>query len=398
MATYELQASEAEQKITAAGYSTSTAEAVSALLTELNLSSVTVTTAASATDIQAAVANNASVITYTAPEGTSDAGKTISLELTSDQKAVLLDTEASLDVSWTTVAGDPVLQTGSGDDQIIISGDGSMYIDSGAGNDTVVGSSGNDTILGGAGDDILLGGAGNDTINGGDGNDLINGGVGNDSISGGAGNDTIVAGTGNDTVDGGSGYDVIELAGNVSDYTTSVEDGVLTLKHSTTSTTVSDDGDTTTTITTVDATTIISNAEILSFSDGNTIALATDEEQASILNLYQTLLGRDADADGAEYWLDSGLSVSEIAQAFIDSDEYQASHSSDTDVQFLTALYEDALGREADYEGGVFWVDELESGVSRADVAASFAASAEAQTTIDNVIIVGQTDTDTSVS
>jgi hypothetical protein len=70
------------------------------------------------------------------------------------------------------------------------------------------------SITGSAGADVLKGDA-KSTISGGAGNDNITGGTGNDTLNGDAGNDTITAGTGNDTVNGGAGNDILVLAGNL---------------------------------------------------------------------------------------------------------------------------------------------------------------------------------------
>ncbi|MDG2270658.1 MAG: calcium-binding protein, partial [Halioglobus sp.] len=83
-----------------------------------------------------------------------------------------------------------------------------------AGTDVLVGDT-KTTISGGAGNDNITGGSGNDTLNGDAGNDTITAGTGNDTVTGGAGNDTIIFGanlTSADKVDGGEGaLDILSI-------------------------------------------------------------------------------------------------------------------------------------------------------------------------------------------
>ncbi|MBB3102465.1 DUF4214 domain-containing protein [Azomonas macrocytogenes] len=250
-------------------------------------------------------------------------------------------------------------------------------------------------------DRVIVGGDGNDSINVfGDANVVVEGGAGNDSITTGGGNDTIVAGVGNDTIDAGAGFDTVQFSGSASDYDFEVKDGVLTATRSVTTSDTVTDGDTTTTTTTtsVDSTTLIKGAEILTFGDGSdTVAIVGDEAHAEVIRLYEVLLDRSADTAGAEFWLeqyDAGVSLHDIANSFLSSAEYQAQGETDN-VEFLNSLYQDAFGRQGDYNGVAYWLDQLDQGASRADVAAGFAVSDEAAITIDNVIIVtGQDTTD----
>lgn len=77
-----------------------------------------------------------------------------------------------------------------------------------------------------AGDDILDGGAGNDTIYGHGGDDVLTGGTGEDSVSGGTGDDTIIFAEG-DTASGGDGDDlfVLEDLGETSNGTITIDGG-----------------------------------------------------------------------------------------------------------------------------------------------------------------------------
>lgn len=102
-------------------------------------------------------------------------------------------------------ANDAILPGDTGNDDLIIAGDGNDTVIAGNGDDEVYGGSGNDTLDGGAGNDTLYGEVGHDVLAGGAGDDTLYGGGGDDIIDGGAGADTIYGGAGNDTVTFGRG-------------------------------------------------------------------------------------------------------------------------------------------------------------------------------------------------
>ncbi|WP_416423040.1 DUF4214 domain-containing protein [Pseudomonas sp. App30] len=223
----------------------------------------------------------------------------------------------------------------------------------------IVSGNGNDTITVGNGNTTIDAGAGNDTVHTGSGNDLIIANSGNNDISTGAGNDTIIAGTGNDTIDAGDGFDTVQVAASRADFTATVsgDDVVLTAA-----------GQTITT----------ANAEFISFNNGDSIAVAANDQEAAALRLYEGLLGRDADAAGAQHWTaeaDAGTSLTDIANAFLSSGEF----SNNANDAFVESLYTNLLGREADTAGEAKWLADLANGASRTDVINSIAGSAEGQ-------------------
>lgn len=115
-----------------------------------------------------------------------------------------------------------------------------------------------------------------------------------------------------------------------------------------------------------------------------TTFLATTDEFAGtqIDALYQAILGRPADADGRAYWLQqvrNGTRLDEIAAYFYGSTEYFMSVGS-TNTKYVEGLYEDILGRTADAEGRDYWVDLLDRGrLTRSGVAVNFYASIESR-------------------
>jgi hypothetical protein len=97
--------------------------------------------------------------------------------------------------------------------------------------------------------------------------------------------------------------------------------------------------------------------------------MATREEQ--IAELYQSKLGRAADAEGLNFWLNSGLSVDEIGQSFdsIISDR-QAT---------IDRIYQEQLGRAADESGNQYYLGQLDQGLSEADLLRAVNQSLEGQ-------------------
>jgi len=102
---------------------------------------------------------------------------------------------------------------------------------------------------------------------------------------------------------------------------------------------------------------------------------------APIVALYLAAFGRAPDAAGLQYWkgeLQKGLSLDEISRALGQSQEFASSSSAST-TEFLSQIYQNTLGRPADAAGLQYWTEQLTHGVSRAEVLAGLARSAEGQ-------------------
>ena len=100
-----------------------------------------------------------------------------------------------------------LVESGSGQADTRVFGDGADTYNAGAGADSVGGGAGNDSLAGAEGDDQVFGGAENDAIDGGDGRNYLRGDEGNDTITGGAGFDDINGNMGDDFCVGGAGTD-----------------------------------------------------------------------------------------------------------------------------------------------------------------------------------------------
>ena len=120
------------------------------------------------------------------------------------------------------------------------------------------------------------------------------------------------------------------------------------------------------------------------FSTYTIVKKQVDENNVAQINsfverMYTVALGRGSDADGLAYWCkelaDNKQNAADIAYGFFFSTEYKQKNRSDE--QYIDDLYETILGREADPEGKASWVKALKDGKSRESVLAGFVNSAE---------------------
>ena len=290
--------------------------------------------------VDLAAAENAGVSAYVLQ---SDANLVVNLQGQAAASDVQTFAASEARVAVDASAVDLVVATGNGDDVINVKGDQNTLIDSGDGNDTITTGNGNNTVIAGLGNNNVTTGSGDDTI--------------------------ILSGSDHaDVVDTGAGFDVVQLDGSSSDYELTV-------------------GNNFSVNLTGNQTAAITNAEFLTFNneDGtlDTIALAHSDAEAAALRMYQGILGRDADAAGAKDFVgavNNGASLTDIASTFLSSSEFGGAVNA-TDIN---ELYQALLGRDADAEGSQAWQGLLQSGGSLADIAGNIAVSAEAQALDDS--------------
>jgi hypothetical protein len=94
---------------------------------------------------------------------------------------------------------------------------------------------------------------------------------------------------------------------------------------------------------------------------------------------YERYLGRAPDAVGLAYWvrlMQGGLTDERLEAGFIGSYEYIQDHGG-PGAGWVTGLYKDLLGREERPDEIAYWINNLNNGMSPADVAFGFAASVE---------------------
>ncbi|MER2264447.1 DUF4214 domain-containing protein, partial [Methylobacterium oxalidis] len=96
--------------------------------------------------------------------------------------------------------------------------------------------------------------------------------------------------------------------------------------------------------------------------------------------LYDAVLGRASDMGGQGYWTEAraaGLSLHDMAERFLASDEGKGHHGMKDDRAFIEGLYHTALGSEGEDAGVDAWLSALGNGMSRADAVLGFAFSQE---------------------
>jgi len=98
-----------------------------------------------------------------------------------------------------------------------------------------------------------------------------------------------------------------------------------------------------------------------------------------VTRLYRTTLQREPDTVGLNSWtnqLVSGRSTgAQVAYGFVFSNEMNNRNL--TNAQFITILYNSLLGREVDTYGFNYWMGQLSNGMSRRNVFIGFVMSAE---------------------
>ena len=117
--------------------------------------------------------------------------------------------------------------------------------------------------------------------------------------------------------------------------------------------------------------------------DGNLLlALEHGSHASAVGRLYHGLLDRAPDATGLTHFtqaMEAGTPLEDIVQVMLDSPEYGDRFPDLSDGAFVDALYDGALGRQAEAEGWQAWTDALGHGASRQSVAVDITQSPEAR-------------------
>jgi hypothetical protein len=195
-----------------------------------------------------------------------------------------------------------------------------------------------------------------------DGGDLVFS-YGNTLVYGERGNDVAVVVGGNATTQfvGGPGIDTLEVQGRSADYNFfGYKDGIVRVDMKGAGQPL------------VEAW----GVEIVKFQDK--VAFNLKEGNGVVLTaLYQAGFDRNPDAEGMEYWMESGHSKESLAALFVDSPEGQRTFGGLSNKQFVEHLYHNVLDRNGDADGVSYWTGRLDAGVARSEVLLSFADSQE---------------------
>jgi hypothetical protein len=110
----------------------------------------------------------------------------------------------------------------------------------------------------------------------------------------------------------------------------------------------------------------------------NTIWNSAEHRGLEVDRLYETILGRPADAGGRAAWTNAllnGTSEMDMARAMLASSEFQASHASN--ASYVSALYATTLRRTPTAAEVSGWSTALQNGASRDAAALAFLGSSE---------------------
>ena len=129
----------------------------------------------------------------------------------------------------------------------------------------------------------------------------------------------------------------------------------------------------------------INDTTALRLTDG-TVAFGASTPAALVERLYQGLLGQGSEAGTLARYagqLAAGGAATDIVNTLINSFDYAIKHGlvgNQTDAQFVATIYQGFLHRDADPRGQATLLQQLSSGMSRADVVLELAQSDEAKT------------------
>lgn len=96
--------------------------------------------------------------------------------------------------------------------------------------------------------------------------------------------------------------------------------------------------------------------------------------------LYEAALDRQPDNPGLNYFVGNtraDQSLQDISNSFYLADEFRNQFTSFDDQSYINQLYLNVLDRPADQAGFEYWEEQLDNGLSHADILVSFAESSE---------------------
>lgn len=202
--------------------------------------------------------------------------------------------------------------------------------------------------------------------------------IGTDTVNGGNGNDVFLKTAGNDVVDGGAGTDALYLR----KADVNALDSQSFMRTAANEFTLDVGG----------YKQVYKNVERIIMEDGTTttvVAMDMSGSAGQAYRLYQAAFNRTPDSAGLGYQvnaLDKGLSLTQVAQNFINSPEFSATYGSLNAQQFVTQLYQNVLHRAPDSGGLAYHVNNLSNGVTRAQTLVGFSESPENQEAIIKLI------------
>ena len=134
----------------------------------------------------------------------------------------------------------------------------------------------------------------------------------------------------------------------------------------------------------------LNGIERVQFAD-TTLALDVDGVGGQVYRLYQAVFGRTPDAAGLGYWIeqvDNGLSIAQAADQFAASAEFKTLYgAAPTSEEIVTKLYANVLHRAPDQAGFDYWLPILKNNPDLVEeVLVAFSESAENKEQVAKII------------
>lgn len=165
--------------------------------------------------------------------------------------------------------------------------------------------------------------------------------------------------SGDDSIDGGNGDDTVRFD--------TIAQGEMTLSFEGTLTTVTDRSDPAGRATLLSVETLETEGGVqLELDKHDGIGQISADDLTTLTELYIAYFDRAADALGLSFWATAfsknGFTFDAIADLFFTQPETVALYSGVSDGDFVTAVYNNVLGRAPDQAGFDFWTEQLGAG------------------------------------
>lgn len=104
------------------------------------------------------------------------------------------------------------------------------------------------------------------------------------------------------------------------------------------------------------------------------------DQVSPLIKVFYTSLGRIPDVGGYSWWLSAyreGMALEDVVNSLLASSEFIDSNGTLDNGEFVSLIFQNALGREPDEDGLAYWVEQIDNGMSLAQVIVNIAGSSE---------------------
>lgn len=143
-------------------------------------------------------------------------------------------------------------------------------------------------------------------------------------------------------------------------------------------------------LTVIDADGVPSRSKLVTIRSNNVSKLQSDVTfEPQVYRLYLGVFGRAPKLSGLQYWSSEragGRSLLSIANHFVKSPEFQARYGALSQGGFVDLVYQNILNRRPTPAGRSFWIFQLQSGMSRAEMMVQFTTTTEFKNRLGPII------------